>query len=315
MGLLQQKERQQHQHALKERDKQIALLEQRIEALKKRRWSIPLSRRKNAKSGRPFVRVIIPDTHGCYIDKQAFAIVLSDLEALAAKEVVWLGDHVDCGGFLAQHHTLGFVAQTDYTFEQDIDSANGQLDAVQARTKKAVHHFLFGNHEDRVERWIVNQTLRNGRDAAFLQKHIGIRSQLSLDKRGFSVYDRGGQHCGLRVRGAIKLGHCHFTHGFSSAADATGVTLRKYAGNVVFGHVHRSRESSASPVHVGTIKAWSLGCLCQLVPMWRHTDPTDWNHGYAVQLVLDDGSFMHCQVPIIDGKSHLIGFMDSKGVI
>lgn len=122
--LLERKERAGYEARLKEQQRQIELLEQRVEALRKPRWSIPLSRRKNAKSGRPFVRVIIPDTHGCMIDPEPIGALLSDIEALNPREIILLGDHLECGGFLAQHWTLGYVAQTEYTFEQDVDAAN-----------------------------------------------------------------------------------------------------------------------------------------------------------------------------------------------
>jgi len=61
------------------------------------------------------VRVLIPDTHGAKIDRAAVSALLADLKTLAPHEIIFLGDHVDCGGFLAQHHVMGYVAETAYS--------------------------------------------------------------------------------------------------------------------------------------------------------------------------------------------------------
>ena len=59
-----------------------------------------------------------------------------------------MGDHLDCDGFLAQHHVWGFVAETEYTFEDDV-AANVMLDSVQKICPKAKLTYLSGitNHE------------------------------------------------------------------------------------------------------------------------------------------------------------------------
>jgi hypothetical protein len=76
------------------------------------------------------IRVCIPDTHGCLADQQAIAAMLADIKALDPHEIILLGDHVDCGGFLAQHHVMGYVAETDYTYEEDLAAAGRFLDQL-----------------------------------------------------------------------------------------------------------------------------------------------------------------------------------------
>lgn len=296
-----------------EQQKQIDHLSERLEKLRASRWSIPLARRKNAKTGRPFVRVVIPDTHGCQVDPAAIGAVLDDLEALDAREVVMLGDHLECGGFLAQHWTLGYVAQAEYTFEQDVDAANDLLDKIQARCPKAVIHYLEGNHERRIESWCITQALKHGRDGAFLLRQFGTQSQLHLERRGIRFYQQGRFYMDLTIPATIKLGHCYFTHGHTAARHAAAVMLERYGNNVVYGHTHRSDEASSRTVDRGTIKAWCPGALCQLQPLWQHTAPTTWTHGYGVQLVQESGDFLHVQVPVIDGRSYLVQLTNQAG--
>lgn len=295
----------QYQKRIKNLEKQLALTQDRLSRLKSSRWRIPTSK-KTKKSAGGFVRVIIPDTHGCIVDKPSIRAVLGDLESLRPREIVWLGDHLDCGGFLAQHHTTNYVAQTEYSFEEDVNATNHLIDAVQAVCPKAVHHMLQGNHERRLETWALTQAQRDQRDANFLIDLVGARSQLHIEKRGINYYDQGQFYMGLPIPATIKLGHCYFTHGHSSARHTADVMLKAFGHNVVFGHVHRMQAATTKTVKEGVIGAWCPGCICELQPLWRHTSPTEWNHGYAIQLVQSDGSFLHINVPLIAGKSYLI---------
>lgn len=259
------------------------------------------------------MRVIVPDTHGCLVEPAAIAAMLDDIEALGPQEVVMLGDHLECGGFLAQHWTLGYVAQTSYTFEQDVDAANDLLDRLQSAANCAKFHYLEGNHERRIEAWCVTQAIKNHDDAKFMLDMFGAESQLHVVKRNVSYYRQGQCYMDLPIPATIKLGHCYFTHGHTAAKHAASVMLERYGNNVVFGHIHRSDEHSTRTVSHGTIKAWCPGCLCELQPLWKHTSPTFWNHGYAIQLVQDDGAFLHLTIPIINGRSYLIGLANKIG--
>jgi predicted phosphodiesterase len=313
LAILSNAERAAFKAALAAKDKQLDHLQERIDKLRTSRWSIPTQRKSKAKSDKPFVRVVIPDTHGTSIDVPAITALFDDLEALRPKEIVMLGDHLECGGFLAQHHTLGYVAQSDYTFEADVDAANDLIDKLQARCPDAVIHYIEGNHERRIETWCITQALRNQADGGFLLKQFGTRSQLHLDKRGIHFYKQGQKYMNVKIPGTIKLGSCYFTHGHTSAKHSAAVMVQAFGANVVFGHIHRPDEFSMNMVDGSTARAWCPGCLCDDQPKWRHTAPTSWSHGYATQLVHED-DFLHINVPIIEGKSYLVPFTQSMGV-
>lgn len=257
------------------------------------------------------VRVIIPDTHGAKVDKGALAACLGDIKALDPDEVILLGDHVDCGGFLAQHHTLGYVAESAYTYESDIAAANAFLDALQAAAPRAKIEYIEGNHERRIETWSLTQTLRNSRDAEYLRRAFAPEFLLNLAERGIPYYRQGEFYDDLPIPGTIRRGKCYFTHGSSTSKQATTTMLTNFAGNIVFGHTHREQSSSARPVHTGQIKSWNPGCLCELQPLWMHTSPVSWTHGVGLQLVAKSGEFLHLNIPIIGGKS-LLGSLAGK---
>lgn len=291
--------------------REVAKLEQRVEeltaALKKARAPrAKIAKRRAQFGGEDFCRVVIPDTHGCKADPEAIAALLNDLSSLAPREIVMLGDHLDCGGFLAQHHTMGYVAETSYTFEEDVAACNHLLDEIQTRAPDAEIHYLMGNHERRVEKWIVNQTLANKADAAYLHGMFSPEAVLHLAERGIRYYAQGTFHMGLSIPATIKLGKCSFTHGSRTGAHAASATLNDFGGNVVYGHTHRADSYTKRTVAEGVIGAWNPGCLTVLQPLWHHTQITGWSHGYGLQLVREGGEFLHVNVPIIDGKSYLV---------
>ena len=253
------------------------------------------------------MRLIVPDTHGSHADPDAMASFLSDVQALGGSigEVVHLGDALDCGGFLAAHHTEHYVAETTNSFEDDVNATNQLFDAIQAACPKAVVHYLEGNHERRIEKWCVTQSLRNAKDAEFLRRTFCAGSVLHLAARGVNWYRQSEFYHGLPIPATIKLGHCYFTHGSRAGKSATSATLGDFGGCVVHGHTHTMRSDSSATVHSGGISAWCPGALCRLQPLWNHTQPTRWGHGYGIQLVNKDGTFLHINVPIGSGKSYL----------
>ncbi len=297
---------------IKQLEKRVVQLQKALEIARRPKPEMKgVSLAKRSKGD--YLRVIIPDTHGCKVNVPAFSALLADLEVLKPKEVVWLGDHLDCGGFLAQHHTIGYVSETDYTFEDDVAACNTHLDAVMERCPKAVHHYLEGNHEVRVERWITTQTLANKADSNYLRKMFGPELVLNLAKRGVHWYARGKFHMGVTVPGTIKLGKCHFTHGSRTGAHAASAMLRDFGGNIVYGHTHTMDSAHSRSVHHGSIGAWCPGALCELQPMYMHTQVTRWNHGYGLQFVREDGGFLHVNVPIIEGVSYLVPLTSAIG--
>ena len=256
------------------------------------------------------VRVIIPDTHGAKIDRAAAAALLADIKTLAPQEIILLGDHVDCGGFLAENHVMGYVAETSYSYEEDIAHANAFLDQIAAAAPAARCEYIEGNHERRVETWAVTRTLRSRRDAEMLRKRFAPEFLLKLAERGIPYRRQGEFYDGLPVPGVIKRGKCFFFHGISTAKNAVAATIARIGGNCVSAHTHRAHSDIIRMVGTGVIGSWNPGCLCEMQPFWQHTAPTNWTHGYAVQLVRPDGNFLHLNIPVLNGETHLASLFD-----
>jgi len=287
-----------------ELEKLVEKQAEQIESYRKSNYKLPIGGRSTAK-GKTFCRIAIPDTHGSIADPQALQAFLADLELINPSEIVMLGDHLECGGFLAQHHTLGYVAQSEYSFEDDVIATNQLLDTVQKLAPNASIDYIEGNHERRLEAWVCTQVLKHKQDGDYLRRMFSANSVLSIEKRGIRWIRQGVFYDNLPLPATIKRGHCYFTHGSSTAKHAAAEHVKKFGGNVVYADTHRADSYVIRTVKEGTIGAWNPGCLCQLQPLWQHTNPTEWSHGYGLQLVNTNGSFLHINVPIIDGKSYL----------
>lgn len=260
------------------------------------------------------IRFIFGDTHGSHHEPKVLAAILADIKRLNPHEIVMLGDMINCGGFLAQHHTLGYVSEMgEASYEADIIATAAILDAVQKAAPRARIVWLEGNHDERPERWCVTQSMGSQRDADFLLRQFAPQYLLKLKERGIAYYRRSVHYDGLPMPGVIKLDKCYFYHGTSSARHAASVNVQKVGGNIVFGHIHRVQQFQVRPVATGEICAWSVGCACKLAPLWQHGAPNDWSHGEGVQIITPAGKFLHLNVPILDGESLLLSlFNDAK---
>lgn len=293
-----------------DRDAEMAKLRDENERLEQaleeaRRAKLPtLPRAKTPSRNRKSTLVVaVPDVHGSQAHKPSLAALYADLETLKPDKVVLLGDQMDCGGFLAQHQTLGFVAETEYSVEDDALATNAHLDRIQSLCSDVV--YLEGNHEQRLEKWCVTQGLRSKRDSGFLLEKFGPRALFNIKQRGIRYYSRSKFYDNLQIRGTHQHGHCLFTHGECTGVNAARAHLSKWQCNLVYGHTHRPDMAMMRTPLGGLIAAWSPGCLSEYNPFWRHTGPTGWSHGYLLMDFSQGGHFHAAHVPIEDGKSFL----------
>lgn len=254
-----------------------------------------------------FVRVVVPDSHGEHIDPAARAAFLGDMSRLGAQveEVVFLGDHLDCGGTFNAHQRT-YTNEMTESYEGDVAAANSFLEQTLSRLPALKWAgYLEGNHEQHVERWAARNFERR-RDAEMVLEAIGPAKVLDLKRRDVHYFKRSELYQGLGIQGTIKRGKVYFTHGISANRHATATHLDRFADNVVHGHTHRSQAVVGRTVRSACIGAWCPGTLAKLQPLYRHTTPTDWSHGYGLQFVSrTGGAFLHFNVPLFNGTSLL----------
>jgi hypothetical protein len=165
-------------------------------------------------------------------------------------------------------------------------------------------HYLEGNHEQHVERWAA-RNFESKKDADALLEVFGPEAVLNLKRRHIRYYRRQTHYDEISIPGCIRVGKCHFVHGISHSKHAAATTLARFGASVVFGHIHRSQSVVERSVTCNGYGAWCPGTLARLQPLYKHTEPSSWSHGYAVQYVRPSGNFLHINVPILNGESML----------
>ena len=250
------------------------------------------------------VRVSFGDVHGMRQDTKAVAALLRDLKELQPDHIILGGDIITCDGFLAARHALGFVANLDYTYQEDVLAANAFLDDLQSTCPNAAIEYIEGNHEHRVERYVVDEVVSNKRDAAFLLSLIAPKTLLRLDERGIPYYSATEAHTENAPLGWIKRGLMYFVHSPPSySKNAASDALGKTAANVTYWCTHREDASTSVFPDVGLVKAFNPGCLCIMQPVYRNTNPTNWSQGYAIDFIAKSGAFQRVHASIWRGES------------
>lgn len=291
-----------------------ALIEQleaevrRLRAAKK----LPKTPARKAKATKHRARVCVPDSHGAHIDKRARDAFVSDLEQIDPAELVLLGDHLDCGGTFSTHQR-SYTNELAESYDDDVAETNIFLDMIQRAAPNARIWYIEGNHEAHVERWCA-RSFTSFRDAKRVLDAIGPEAVLGLKQRGIQYVKRSEHYDGLSIPGTIRLGRVFFVHGVSHAKNASANHLERFGASVVFGHVHRSMSVVSRTVTSDGHGAWCPGTLAKLQPLYAHTHPTAWSHGYGLQFVSSaTGNFSHWNVPILDGVSMLREAVDALG--
>jgi hypothetical protein len=250
------------------------------------------------------VEVIFSDVHGNQHDPAAFGRLIQDLKVIRPDRIIIGGDFINCGGFLAEHHTMGYVADTQDSYEEDVKVSNLLLDEIIKAAPGAEIHYVEGNHEWRVERWAVNSKLAHFKDVELLRRTFAPEYVLRLKDRGISYYRQGQIHGDCTVPGWVKFDKISFVHKISNSSDAADVALSKAAGNIVYFDTHRASYKPKYKPNLGLIAAWNPGCLCLRQPLYANTNPTEWTHGYLVRFISrKTGAFQMVNVTIDNGQS------------
>lgn len=293
-----------------------ALLEQQAAAIDRLKSPGKLKRFSAAKPGKKaFIRILFGDVHGEHMEPKAVSAFLGDVESVKPKEVVCMGDLLDCGGFLSQHKTNGIIGELESTYERDINAANMVLDGIHDAAPKASMSLIEGNHEARLSKWVCEAALGSPKNARFIQQIFGPANMLSLDKRGIRYVERHKFYDGLSISGTIKLEpHALAQHGEAFCGRYAAFRHLERLGRSVFtAHSHRLIATYAENVD-GNLVSVQTGCLCYRRPVYMLTKTTDWQQGYVLQFVDPGKGFLALPVPIINGQSYLAPLLKLAGL-
>jgi len=249
---------------------------------------------------------IFPDIHFPDQEKEALEIAKAAHRILKPHNTVFLGDVLDCDIFSAHAKKTIEEAQTQDYLKLEINPCNALLDEVQNGTKE-ITYFLEGNHEQRIERWAVN----NGRIGESLYPLISPAATIGKGRKNFKLIPYEVP-TGMR-RGFVQIvpdvqrmrtGGLVAVHGWSFAKHAAAVHLEKSRSqSILFGHTHRAQSVATRDPWTGKmIKAFNPGTLSDLQPKYAHGGaPSDWTNGFAIVYVGQESWTEYC-ISIVNGR-------------
>lgn len=186
--------------------------------------------------------VIIPDTHVPYEDKRALQIVFKALDLLRPDRLIILGDFFDFYqvSFHDKDPSRGKTRLSD-----DIDYGKERLRQLRGYVREA--HFIEGNHENRLTRYIFKYATEVADIGNLHVPHV-----LGLKDLGYHF---------TPYRQHLSIGKMNFTHDTGDAGQyAHYRSQATFEGNVVIGHTHRMGYSvvgnALGKPHVSAMFGW-----------------------------------------------------------
>lgn len=150
--------------------------------------------------------------------------------------------------------------------------------------------FKCGNHEVRLHKYIYDKAPElYGIESLSLQELLKLK-ELRID------FVKSNQ---IICAGKIRILHGH-EFGGGGAINVARTLRLKANQNIIFGHFHRSQSDYANNIDKEVTGAWSVGCLCDLSP--EYLPYNQWQHGFGIIELFEDGLFKVNNHKIIDGK-------------
>jgi predicted phosphodiesterase len=210
--------------------------------------------------------IVISDMHCPHHDKKLFKKLIKYAHDLQPTGIVILGDFLDmlCFGSYSRG-SLRTLKKNPYRVEIAAGKkVLDQLDAIPSVKKK---HFIYGNHEDRIFRWL------DSGDNDIVNGHIDLpEDALELEWRGWKVHSNWKEDF-------VQLGPLQIIHGMFCGIH-TAKKHMEYYGDVMFGHTHRMQSYSDRGM-----TGYNIGFLGDLdSPAFKYISRGErvrWRNGFA----------------------------------
>jgi len=211
---------------------------------------------------------VFGDVHIPFHDNTALETMFTKFEEENVDSILINGDLLD-------FYQLSFHEKDPRVihFKDEIEAGKEFLAYLRDRFPGIPIYYITGNHENRFERYL----------------RIKASELLDMDEFRLDVILHVAEYKVefIPFRSKVVFGDYTIEHG-DKIPGAGGVVpartlLMRLKSNSIVNHFHKSSESSQRVYGIGeptTIKAYSLGCMCDLAP--EYMEINEWNHGFAI---------------------------------
>jgi predicted phosphodiesterase len=230
--------------------------------------------------------LIITDSHHPFVDKKAWNLMLAAATGFKPDYLVIGGDFGDCLD-ISDHDKN---PKRRLQFESEVLAVRKALKEVIAINPKAKRHFIEGNHEDRLRRYLWKRSPE-------LVDQISIEKLYQLEKLKFTF---------TPYKSTLRIGKLSITHDLGNAGrHAHYKALDTAQTNVVINHTHRIgyavEGSSDGRRHVTAMFGW-LGDLAEVDYMHADKARKDWSLGFGTGYLDTKTGYVYLvPIPIVEG--------------
>ena len=231
--------------------------------------------------------VLWPDTHEPYSHAKAVALALNVISDLSSSldEIVFLGDFADFYAVNSHGKHPGMM----HLLVDEVDKVNFSLDLIDSTFPRVRKVFLEGNHEFRLERYLINVA-----PALFGVTDLNFLFRFN-QRPGWTVIPYGPEQR-FRVLGS----NLHARH--EPLASSAAASLKQSMCNLTYGHIHRIESATHVTLPGKTLTNFSVGWLgdCRKKEVFGYVKGHHrWNLGFGLVWVDTETNEFYAQtVPI-----------------
>ncbi len=274
-------------------------------------WTPPPKPKARKKAKGPKKVVICGDHHCPYVDWTLHGLFLEFLRDETPDEGVILGDLLDLSG--ASRHRRG-KKSAPASVNEELRAAFKVLRDYRDASPDTHWTLLPGNHDDRIDHQQIDNapsiygvvpggglTIDGEEDETPALSMVRL---LYLDELGidyvFEDFNRAKHLLGRKLT---------LRHGYLSGKNASDNMLKKITRSTVQGHTHRMRfiyktehDEHDEEQPTSTRIAAEAGCMAEIKDSLGYGDEEDWQQGFLMAHVWDDGDFTLLPVPYLPGR-------------
>lgn len=207
--------------------------------------------------------------------------------------LVLLGDFIDCNT-LSEYDKGRFPVIKNLTIQEEYEAGSRLLDNLTSYLHPDAHKiYLYGNHEDRYNRYMANMQL--------------AKTPIPSPAEGMNLYDRGFHVYSRWKHDYVKLGdHLECMHGQFISTHCAKKHIDNYRGSVLFAHTHRIQtyiEGSVGGFNIG----WCGDVDSPFFDYMERGTKMQWQNGFALVTVDPEGDFHVNQITCHNNKFYYNG--------
>ena len=191
------------------------------------------------------LEAFISDVHFPFEDKRAWELALKVIHYAKPGLVFIGGDFIDCYAVSSFSRDPRRVVN----FQLEIDSAVDGLREVRQAATKAEIKFLYGNHEERLQKWTNEHPEVSSLKALTIPELLKMRA---FDVKVVEAYVKIG-----------KLWHIHGHEAGGGSVYPAKNVYQKMLGSLLMGHYHKAQEYYNNLLDNTTHGSFCNPCLCQ----------------------------------------------------